>query len=207
MNDSINRRNFLKQASAAGIGLGMAGYFSSVANASAQTAIVRRKLGPNDKITAAVIGNNGRGLAHVGCLTSLPGVEITHICDVDDRAIAKGVKATLKNQKTEPKGVKDFRKILEDKNVDVVTIATPDHWHAPMAILALQAGKHVYVEKPCSHNPHEGAMLIAAVEKTGGLCQMGNQRRSFPNTQNAVKAIREGIIGKAYFGNCWYVNN
>ena len=207
MNDSINRRNFLKQAGAVGIGLGMAGYFGSVANAKAQAPIVRRKLGPNDKITAAVIGTNGRGLAHVGCLTSLPGVEITHICDVDDRAIAKGLKATLKSQKTEPKGVKDFRKILEDKSIDVVTIATPDHWHAPMAILALQAGKHVYVEKPCSHNPGEGEMLIAAVEKTGGLCQMGNQRRSFPNTQNAVKAIREGIIGKAYFGNCWYVNN
>ena len=156
MNDSLNRRNFLKQAGAAGIGLGMAGYLGSVTNANAQTAIVRRKLGPNDKISAAVIGTNGRGLAHVGCLTSLPGVEITHICDVDDRAIAKGIKETVKNQKTEPKGVKDFRKILEDKSIDVVTIATPDHWHATMAILALHAGKQFYVEKPCSHNPHEG---------------------------------------------------
>jgi predicted dehydrogenase len=208
MNDSINRRNFLKRTGAASIGLGMAGYFGSSANTNAEAAATgRRTPGPNDKITAAVIGTNGRGLAHVGCLTSLTGVEITHVCDVDDRAIAKGIKATVKKQKTEPKGIKDFRKILEDKSIDVITIATPDHWHAPMAILALQAGKHVYVEKPCSHNPHEGEMLIAAVEKTKGICQMGSQRRSFPNTQNTVKAIHEGIIGKAYFGNCWYVNN
>src|SRR5882757_5874027 len=206
MNDSINRRNFLKQASAAGIGLGMAGYFGSVANANAQTAIVRRKLGPNDKITAAVIGNNGRGLAHVGCLTSLPGVEITHICDVDDRAIAKGVKATLKNQKTEPKGVKDFRKILEDKNVDVVTIATPDHWHAPMAILALQAGNHVYVEKPSSHNPREGELLVEAQKKYGKLVQVGDQQRSSPHTIKIIKDIHEGRIGTAYYAKAWYVN-
>jgi predicted dehydrogenase len=208
MNDAINRRTFLQRAGAAGLGLSLAGYFSSPPETQAQTpAATGRTPGPNDKITAAVIGTNGRGMAHVDCLLALPGVEITCICDVDDRAIAKAIKAAARKQKTEPKGSKDFRKILEDKTVDAVTIATPDHWHAPMAILALQAGKHVYVEKPCSHNPREGELLVAAAAKSRGLCQMGSQRRSFPNTQAAVKAIRGGMIGNAYMGRCWYVNN
>src|ERR1700733_8853068 len=99
MNDSINRRDFLKRTGAAGIGLGIAGYFGSSQNTRAQAgAMEGRKLGPKDKITAAVIGTNGRGLAHVACLTSLAGVEITHICDVDDRAVAKGIKETAKKQ-------------------------------------------------------------------------------------------------------------
>jgi predicted dehydrogenase len=208
MSDPINRRRFLSKTGAAGLGLGMAAEFGWLPKISAQTTSAGpRALGAAGKISVAVIGTNGRGMAHIGCLTSLQGVEITHICDVDDRAIAKGVKAAAKKQTTEPKGVKDFRKILEDKTIDAITIATPDHWHAPMAILGLQAGKHVYVEKPCSHNPNEGEMLVAAAAKTKLLCQMGSQRRSFPNTQAAVKAIRGGMIGNAYMGRCWYVND
>jgi predicted dehydrogenase len=90
--------------------------------------------------------------------------------------------------------------------VDAITIATPDHWHEPMAILALAAGKHVYLEKPCSHNPAEGELLIKAVRKYGRVLQMGNQRRSFPNIQQAVKEIHDGIIGRAYYGHAWYDN-
>jgi predicted dehydrogenase len=201
MNEPIHRRKFLKQAGVAGFGLGLAGYFGASEKSRAQAA------GANNKVTTAVIGTNGRGMAHVDCLLTIPGVEIACICDVDDRAIAKAVAAAARKQGTTPKGSKDFRKVLEDKTIDAVTIATPDHWHAPMAILALQAGKQVYVEKPCSHNPREGELLIEAAAKTGRLCQMGSQRRSFPNTQAAVKAIHDGIIGKAYIGRCWYVNN
>jgi len=156
MNNSIARRQFLKQASAAGIGLSLASAAGSLARAADST-------NANSKLTFAVIGTNGRGLSHVQSLTDLPGAEVAYICDVDERAIAKGIKETTKRQKTEPKGLRDFRKVLEDKSVDAVTIATPDHWHAPMAILALAAGKHVYVEKPCSHNPNEGELLIQAV--------------------------------------------
>ena len=149
MNDSINRRRFLKQAGTAGVGLGMTGYFGPLAQANSQTASSSaRKIGANDKITAAVIGTNSRGLAHIDCLGNIQGTEIIYICDVDDRAIAKGIKEVARKQKAEPKGLKDFRKVLEDKSVDIVTIATPDHWHAPMAIIAMAAGKHVYVEKP-----------------------------------------------------------
>ena len=207
MRDSINRRDFLKQAGAASLGLGLASQIGSLANAAAPArASASRTIGPNDSLTVAVIGTNGRGLAHVECLTNLPGVEVAYICDVDDRAIATGIKTATKRQKAEPKGLKDFRKALEDKSLDAVSIATPDHWHAPMAMLALAAGKHVYLEKPCSHNPYEGELLIEAVEKHERVLQMGNQRRSFPNMQQAVREIHDGIIGRAYFARAWYDN-
>jgi predicted dehydrogenase len=196
MNYGIGRRSFVQQAAAAGIGFGLAGWSSA-----------RAQAGANNRIRVAVIGTNSRGMQHIDCLAGLPGVEIACICDVDDRAIAKGIKSALKRQKTEPKGLKDFRRALEDKSLDAITVATPDHWHAPMAILALSAGKHVFLEKPCSHNPYEGELLIQAVRKSKKVCQMGNQRRSFPNMQQAMKEIRGGIIGKVYFGRTWYVNN
>jgi predicted dehydrogenase len=201
MNTAMTRRTFLGQVSAAAA---VAGAAMPVASFSAATA-PRRNFSANEKLRTAVIGTNGRGLVHLQCLTEIPGVEITHVCDVDDRAIAKGLQAA-KKQSTSPRGVKDFRRILEDRNVDAVTIATPDHWHAPMAILALAAGKHVYLEKPCSHNPQEGEWLMEAVRKSGCVFQMGNQRRSFPNMQQAMREIREGVIGKTYFAKAWYAN-
>ena len=94
---------------------------------------------------------------------------------------------------------KDFRNILQLKEVDAITIATPDHWHAPMAIAGLQAGKHVYVEKPCSHNPAEGALLVEAQQKYGKLVQMGTQQRSSPHTIEIVDKIHNGLIGRAYY--------
>jgi predicted dehydrogenase len=202
MTNSINRRDFVKQAAIAGVGLGFTPTLAALAQETN-----RRPAAALNKVTVAVIGTNGRGLAHIECLAGLPNVEIAYICDVDDRAIAKGVKETAKRQKTEPKGLKDFRKALEDKSLDAVSIATPDHWHAPMAILSLAAGKHVYLEKPCSHNPYEGELLIEAVRKSKRVFQMGNQRRSFPNMQQAIREIHQGIIGKAYFARGWYVNN
>lgn len=201
MNTSLPRREFLKRAGTVGVGLGLANaltLFAAENNAAAA--------GANNRLNVAVIGTNGRGIAHVDCLTALPGVEITYICDVDSRAVAKGLKAAAKRQKQEPKGIKDFRKLLEDKSLDAVTIATPDHWHAPMAMMALAAGKHVFVEKPCSHNPYEGELLAQAVAKSGRVLQMGNQRRSFPNMQQAMKEIHGGIIGKTYFARAWYDN-
>ena len=207
MRASINRRDFLKQAGTAGLGLGLGSHFILAANGTpAVRSSGRRTLGPNDTLNVAVVGTNGRGLAHIECLTNLPGVNVSYICDVDDRAIASGIKAAAKWQKAEPKGLKDFRKALEDSSLDAVTIATPDHWHAPMAILGLAAGKHVYVEKPCSHNPYEGELLIEAGRKHQRVVQMGNQRRSFPNIQQAVREIHGGIIGRAYFARAWYVN-
>jgi predicted dehydrogenase len=209
MQHPLNRRNFIKRAGVAGAGLSLASYLTPFARGqqAAPASPSVNVMGANARLRVAVIGTNGRGLAHVECLTDgLPNVEVAAICDVDDRAIAKGVKATLKRQKAEPKGIKDFRKVLEDKSIDAVTIATPDHWHAPMAIMALAAGKHVYVEKPCSHNPREGELLIAAVAKYGRVCQMGNQRRSFPTMHEAMEQLHGGVIGKLVFARAWYTN-
>src|SRR5260370_3921718 len=208
MNDSINRRRFLKQTGVAGVGLGTASYFGSLGKADSRTAPTSaRKIGANDKITAAVIGTNGRGLAHIECLGNIKVTEIIYICDVDDRAIAKGLKEVAKKQKSAPKGLKDFRKVLEDKSVDVVTIATPDHWHAPMAIMAMAAGKHVYVEKPCSQNPYEGELLLQAVNKYQRVVQMGAQRRSSAHMREIIPQIHVGLIGKTYFGTGWHANH
>jgi predicted dehydrogenase len=208
MNTSINRRQFLKQTGKAGIGLSAAGYLGSLRNSPAQSnAAPAKKVAANDKISVAVIGTNGRGLAHIGCLTSLPGVEVTHICDVDGRAVIKGIKETIKKQVNAPRGVADFRKVLDDKSVDAVTMATPDHWHTPMAILAMAAGKHVYLEKPCSQNPRESELLLDAVNKYPRVVQMGAQRRSSARMLEIIPQIHQGLIGKTYFGRGWYVNN
>ena len=206
MNDSISRRHFLKQTGTAGIGLSVA--LNSLTNTMGQSNLVPAgKMGASKNITAAVIGTNGRGLAHIDCLTSLPGIEVIYICDVDDRAIAKGIKEVAKKQAKEPKGLKDFRKALVDPTLDVVTIATPDHWHTPMAIMAMAAGKHVYLEKPCSQNPYEGELLLQAVDKYQRIVQMGAQRRSSAAMRQIIPEIHNGLIGKTYFGNGWYVNH
>ncbi len=198
MNDSIPRREFLKKAGAAGLGLSLSTSLLSFA-APAVSPEPRR-------LRVAVIGTNSRGLAHVEALCGIPGVEVTTICDVDDRAIAKGIAAVKEQQPAGAKSEKDFRKVLADPAIDAVTMATPDHWHAPMAILALAAGKPVYLEKPCSQNPREGELLLEAISKHGGIVQMGNQRRSFPNMLAAIKEIHDGVIGRAYFARAWYTN-
>jgi predicted dehydrogenase len=105
-----------------------------------------------------------------------------------------------------PKGVTDIRKLAELRDLDAIAMATPDHWHAPGALMALRAGKHVYLEKPCSHNPAEGEMLVKASEKYGKLVQMGTQRRSFPGVTNAIQELKSGIIGRVYFAKGWYSN-
>lgn len=195
----LNRRDFLKVGAAAGAGLGMA---------AAMPSWLRADTPPSGRVRLAVIGTNNRGLDHIEAIGGIEGTEIAYVCDVEDGALAKGVKqAAATAPGSHPQAVKDFRRILDDKTVDAITIAVPDHWHAPMAILALAAGKHVYVEKPCSQNPHEGELLKAAIARYGRLVQMGNQRRSFPNMQVAIKEIREGIIGTPYFAKAWYEND
>ncbi len=119
-------------------------------------------ISPNDKVLLGVMGTNGRGLEHIRSLTKIPNVEIGWICDVEDAARAKGVDLVQELTGKKPVAVTDMRKLLDNKDLDALTIAAPDHWHAPAAILACSAGKHVYVEKPCGHNPAEGEMLIKA---------------------------------------------
>ena len=194
---SHDRRTFLKASAVAGAGL-LIEHSASPLLAFAGS--------PNEKVIVAVAGVNSRGEVHLQNYSVHPNAEIAYVCDVDERALAKGVDMVAKRQTRAPKGVKDFRRVLEDKNVDALVIATPDHWHAPMALLALAAGKHVYVEKPCGHNPREGEMLVAAQRRTGKVVQMGNQQRSGPRSIEAVEAIRGGAIGRPYFARAWYAN-
>jgi len=166
-----------------------------------------RILGSNERLNFAVIGLNGRGYAHLSALkANRSAARISHVCDVDGDILRKFADRVQKEIGETAAAEKDFRKILERKDVDAITIATPDHWHAPMAISGLQAGKHVYVEKPCSHNPAEGELLLKAQRNSGKLVQMGTQQRSSPHTMEIVQKIHEGMIGKPYFAKAWYSN-
>ena len=167
----------------------------------------RQILGSNDRLNFAVIGLNGRAYAHLSALkANRSAARISHVCDVDDNILRKFADRVQREMGESAATDKDFRRILEQKDVDAITIATPDHWHAPMAIAALQSGKHVYVEKPCSHNPAEGEMLVRAQQKYRKLVQMGTQQRSSPHTIEIVEKIHAGIIGRPYFAKAWYSN-
>ncbi len=164
-------------------------------------------LGANDRLNFAVIGLHGRAYAHLSSLkANQNAARITHVCDVDSNTLAKFVAAVQQEMGSTPATSKDFRRILEQKDVDAITIAAPDHWHTPMAIAGVQAGKHVYVEKPCSHNPAEGALLLHAVRKYGKKVQMGTQQRSSPHTIEIVSRIHSGVIGRPYYAKAWYSN-
>ena len=164
-------------------------------------------LGSNDRLNFAVIGLHGRASAHLSALNAnKDAARITHICDVDGNVLKDFSAFAVHELGYAPAAVKDFRHILEQKDVDAITIATPDHWHAPMAIAGVQAGKHVYVEKPCSHNPAEGAMLVEAQRKYGKLVQIGTQRRSDTTIIEAIDKVHNGLIGRPYFGKAWYNN-
>lgn len=164
-------------------------------------------LGANERIRVAMMGVNARGLALANNFASQSNCEIVYICDVDTRAAEKCIGQVGGKQNRKPTAEPDIRRLLEKQDFDALVVATPDHWHAPAAIMASQAGKHVYLEKPASHNPREGELLIAAQKKYGNVIQMGNQRRSWPNVAQAIRELHEGIIGKPYFAKTWYTNN
>ncbi len=164
--------------------------------------------GANDRVQFAVIGLNSRAGAHLSSLqANRSDARISYVCDVDSTILDRFARKTASVTGDAPKAEKDFRHILAAKDVDAITIATPDHWHAPMAILGLEAGKHVYVEKPCSFDPNEGALLVKAAAKYGKLCQMGSQQRSSPHTIEIVGKIHNGSIGRSYWAETWYANN
>jgi predicted dehydrogenase len=193
----ITRREFISTAATATTAAALAPTARSYA----------RVLGANERINFAVIGLNSRAYAHLSALkANSKDAQITHVCDVDSVILDKFAAPVQKDCDYAPATEKDFRKVLALKDVDAITIATPDHWHAPMAIAGLQAGKHVYVEKPCSHNPAEGALLIAARDKYAKLVQMGTQQRSSPHTIKIIADIHNGSIGRAYYSNAWYAN-
>ncbi|KAA3661928.1 MAG: gfo/Idh/MocA family oxidoreductase [Calditrichaeota bacterium] len=196
----MSRRKFLKNTSIVGGGLVLG---ASSLSAKSYSNI----LGANDRINFAVAGLRSRAYAHLEGIANCKNAALTHICDVDMRYEQKFSADVKKQLGNTPKAIKDFRKLVEDKDIDAITIATPEHWHAPMSIMGLQNGKHIYVEKPCSHNPREGELLVEAQKKYGKLVQMGNQQRSSGHTIKMINKIRNGFIGKPYYGKAWYSNN
>jgi predicted dehydrogenase len=197
-----SRRGFLKNLAQGSTVVA----FSGVSNVFGAKSY-RRIVGANDRIHMAVIGCNGRGESMAPIFAKQPNTEVNFICDVDEKARQKGINAVIKAGREAPKGENDFRKTLLNKDLDAVYIATPDHWHAPAAIIACAAGKHVYVEKPLSHNPREGELAIAAARKYDRVVQMGAQRRSWSLLTEGINALHEGAIGKIHLVKCWYTNS
>jgi predicted dehydrogenase len=158
-----------------------------------------------DRVAVAVMGVHSRGNELAKALART-GAEVRYICDVDSRAVEKTVADLTAMDQQRPKGMPDFRRALDDPSLDALVIAAPDHWHAPATLLALQAGKHVYVEKPCGHNPREGELLVEAQRRYGRVVQLGTQQRSAPESIDVIQRIRGGAIGRPYFARAWYAN-
>jgi predicted dehydrogenase len=196
------RRDFLKKTLAGSALLTFGGVLPGFSPKS-----YAKIIGANEKVRIGMMGVNSRGLALASNYALQPNCEVVSISDVDSRAAEKCISTVNDIQKSKPANTPDFRKALENKDMDALVIAAPDHWHAPAAILASKAGKHVYLEKPCSHNPNEGEMLIAAAKKYKNVIQMGNQRRSWPNVAAGIKEVQNGAIGRAYYVKGWYTNN
>lgn len=166
-----------------------------------------RIVGANDRVNFAAVGVNGRGKALINAVAMQKNVGMIALCDVDKRQFEIAGKVISEKFGDTAKNYVDFRELMDNKDVDALVIATPEHWHAPMTIMGVQADKHVYIEKPCSHNPHEGELLVQAQKKYGKIIQMGNQQRSAPSSIEAVQLIKDGFIGEPYLGKAWYANN
>src|SRR5947207_358058 len=174
---SLNRRDFLHDSAALAAALAGATTFLEAAPAE-EAARAAKKVDANDQLRVAVVGVNGRGMSHVSGFAKQNGCMVTTICDADEGVIGNAMKTIEKAQGKAPKFEQDIRKLVEDKNIDIITIATPNHWHALAAIWALQNGKDVYVEKPVSHNVSEGRRIVEAARKYDKICTTGTQSRS-----------------------------
>jgi len=155
-------------------------------------------LGANERVNLAVVGLGGRGNNHMDFYLKIPQARIMALCDVNQAALERGQAKVNRGAGENPKGYSDMRKLFDDKEVEAVSIATPNHWHALSAIWAMQAGKDVYCEKPASHNIFEGYQMVAAARKYGRMCQIGSQSRTIAHKVKAMKLLEEGVIGKIY---------
>ena len=193
MLESIDRRKFLGNSAAgsAAVGLGL-----SAARANGSES-------PNEKIIVGIMGlRRGRRLASL--FAEQPNVEIRYVCDVDSLRAEVCAEDISSADGKKPQAITDFRRILDDKQVDALVCAAPNHWHAPATIFGCSADKHVYVEKPCSHNPYEGELMVQAARKYNRAVQVGTQRRSSEGIRHAIAKLHEGVIGRVYLVRCWY---
>jgi len=187
----VNRRTFLASAGSGAAALGLASR--------------SRAVGANDQIRVAVIGFHGRGKAHIDAFTANKHTTVATLCDVDSRLFETAAQGVLAKTRTKPECVQDLRRVFDDKNIDVVSIATTNHWHALATVWACQAGKDVYVEKPVSHTFVEGRKMVEAARKYGRIVQTGTQSRSSKWATGAIEALRSGAIGTVYLakGLCY----
>jgi predicted dehydrogenase len=181
-----HRRDFIKSSAAA------------AATSALGFNIKTRAGSPNDTIRVAVVGFRAQGNAHIREYAKMPNVEIAALCDVDETVLKKGCQDVEKLDGKKPQEYADLRKLLEDKSIDAISIATPNHWHSLMGIWACQAGKDVYVEKPCSHSYWEGKQLVAAARKYNRIVQHGTNSRSTAALREGMQKLREGVIGDVY---------
>jgi predicted dehydrogenase len=180
-------------------------YFMTTAAVAATAMKASAMPSANDTVRVACVGVRGQGRAHINAYGKMPNVEIAAICDVDESVLEQRLTDAEKLTKKRPAGFTDLRKVLEDKSIDAISIATPNHSHALQAIWACQAGKDVYVEKPCAYNIFEAKQLLAAAQKYNRMVQHGTNGRSSESMKEAVKLIREGVIGDVYMsrGLCY----
>src|SRR4051812_48612475 len=197
--NKYNRRRFLRTSIATGASLGLLPAWAADSSkkkkrgqsASSQSGVS----GANGDIRYAVIGFNGRGKDHLSGMAGVDGTRLVALCDVDSKVLEREVNK-CKQDGADVKGYTDIRKLLEDKDIDVVTIATPNHWHSLAAIWAIQAGKDVYVEKPVSHNVWEGRQVVEAARSHGKIVQTGTQSRSNTGMRECIDFIHSGAHGK-----------
>ena len=187
----ITRREFLKTGAKTSAGIAALSTVSLITKPE-------RVFGANDRVRVCVVGLHGQGWAHVEQYSKLPGVEIAGVCDVDENVMNQRLAEMEKMKLPKPQTFVDLRKALEEKSFDAISIATPNHWHSLQAIWGCQAGKDVYVEKPCSHNWFEGRQLVRAAEKYNRIVQHGTNSRSGIAIQEGMKKMREGLLGEIY---------
>jgi predicted dehydrogenase len=196
MTAAIDRRQFLGATAAAGVAAGLA---ASADVAGAQDA------GAHNRLVVGIMGTGGRGTGLATTFQQQPNVEVAYVCDPDRGHVDRAADVVRKAGGANVRAISDFRRILDDKSVDILVCAAPNHWHAPATILACAAHKHIYVEKPCSGTAREGELAVQAAAKHKLLVQMGNQRRTWPRIVEAIEEVRKGVIGRAYLAQSWYL--
>jgi len=189
------RRRFLSTTTAGTVAAFLGGYVDSASSS------------PNDQIAVALIGINGIGMYHVRQIAANRLARVVALCDVDDAVLARGVRRVKEMTGNTPQTTRDYRTIIDDKSIDAMVIATPHHWHCPIAVPALLAGKDVYVEKPASHVFQEGRLLVDAARKNGRIVQHGTQMRSSRVTAEAAEVLKSGILGDIKITKAWNVQD
>ncbi len=202
LNHEVNRRQFL--GSSARNAAGMAAGVAAAGVVTLAGAIA--KAAPNERVSLGIIGARHQGQSLAAGFASLPEVEIAAICDVDQNLRPEAFRSIAELQSRAPRWEKDFRRILDDRTLDAVVIATPDHWHAAMTILACQAGKDIYVETPVAHTLDEGGRMCAAARQYGRVVQSGLQQRSGQHFQSAIEFVRSGKLGRVSLAKAWTVH-